>query len=401
VEKQILVLVVEDSITVQRMVRQMLQDDPGHRFDVLACDNLGDAATILVEQPIDVIILDLTLPECTGVETVNRVRAMDPDVPIVVFTGCEDDNLAMAAMHMGADDFLVKREVRQGSLLSRTLRYTIEKKRARLALDRYALEMERLAEARARQLLHQDRLATIGTMSAGVAHEIKNPLAFMSGNAQALKDLWPEVEGCLRNCLEKEIGDGEEITYILDEVPSMLADIQSGTERILEITEGLKNFARKNTSETSAATVESCIDGALLLCRNLLKYGIEVEKDFAAGEPPLPLQPQRMTQVFVNLFTNAAQAMDGKGTLAISTAIEGEDLIVRVRDSGPGIPDETLESIWEPFFTTKPEGVGTGLGLSICRKIIEEHRGTLTVASGGQGAEFTLVIPLQPMPAVV
>ncbi|MGD9546181.1 MAG: sensor histidine kinase [Candidatus Krumholzibacteriia bacterium] len=400
-EKQILVLVVEDSITVQKMVQQMLRDDPGHRFEVLACDNLGDAATILVEHPVDVIILDLTLPECTGVETVSRVRAMDPDVPIVVFTGCEDDNLAMAAMHMGADDFLVKREVRQGSLLSRTLRYAIEKKRARLALDRYALEMERLAEARARQLLHQDRLATIGTMSAGVAHEIKNPLAFMSGNAQALKDLWPEVESCLGNCLEQGIGDGEEITYILEEVPSMLADIQSGTERILEIIEGLKNFARKNTSETSAATVEGCIDGALLLCRNLLKYGIEVEKDFTAGEPSMPLQPQRMTQVFVNLFTNAAQAMDGKGTLAISTAIEGEELIVRVRDSGPGIPDETLESIWEPFFTTKPEGVGTGLGLSICRKIIEEHRGTLTVANRDSGAEFTLTLPLETEMATI
>ena len=124
-----------------------------------------------------------------------------------------------------------------------------KKKRARLALDRYALEMERLAEERARQLLHQDRLATIGTMSAGIAHEIKNPLAYIATNVQTLRDSWPDLEACLTRSLDTGAGDRDELEYLRGEIPSMLDDIKSGVQRIVTISDGLKDFARKSAQE--------------------------------------------------------------------------------------------------------------------------------------------------------
>lgn len=392
------VLVVEDSITVQKMVQKMLHPRSGVDFEIQECVNLTDAQERLRRLGADVVILDLTLPESTGVETVSRVREIDKDIPIVVFTGCEDDNLAVAAMHLGADDFLVKREVRQGSLLARTLIYAVEKKKARIALDKYAMEMERLAEDRARQLLHQDRLATIGTMSAGVAHEIKNPLSYIAGNTHALETSWLDLNELLDTCRRKGLGDGEEIGYLQEEVPKMLGDILGGVERIVEICDGLKSFARKSNKEPVVSCLEDLIDNSLLLCHNQLKYGVAVEKNYGTKKLALAVQPQMLLQVFINLVTNAAQAMDGKGRLVLGTTVQDDQVVVTLSDSGPGISEDVLERIWEPFFTTKPEDQGTGLGLSISRTIIEEHGGTLDVANlaDGGGACFTISIPLSP-----
>ncbi len=391
------VLVVEDSITVRRMVRCMLEPRGGVDFAIQECVNLTDALHTLQERGTDVVILDLTLPESTGVETVSRVRALDKEIPIVVFTGCEDENLAMAAMHLGADDFLVKSEVRQGSLLARTLIYAVEKKRARIALDRYAMEMERLAEARAQQLLHQDRLATIGTMSAGVAHEFKNPLCYIASNTRTLDTAWHDVVELLNICLQEGIGDAGEIEYLKQDVPVMLQDIQGGVDRIVEISDGLKSFARKSAREPVDSCLEDLIDSSLLLCHNLLKYGITVEKDYGTDRMCLPLRAQMILQVLVNLFTNAAQAMGGQGVLSITTEALDTEVVVVVTDTGPGIDDEAKGKIFEPFFTTKPDGEGTGLGLSICRTIMEEHGGSLAVEDRVEGgARFVMSLPRVP-----
>ncbi len=394
---QLRVLVIEDSITIQEMVRKMLQPHSGVGFQVQECGNLTDAEALLRRDTADVVILDLTLPESSGVETVSRVRGLNADIPIVVFTGCEDDNLALAARQLGADDFLVKSEVRKGSLLARTLIDAGENKHARTSMNRYAVEMECLAEARAQQLLHRDRLATIGTMSAGVAHEIRNPLSYIGGNVHALLTSWEDVKPLLETCRTRGLGDEEEIEYILQEVPQMLRDIRSGVDRILEISEGLKSFARKSSMEPEESCLEELIDNSLLLCHNLLKDGITVEKDYGTDRVTLPLLPQRILQVFVNLLTNAAQAMGGEGRITIRTARKDNHLEMEVSDSGPGIDEEVRDRIFEPFFTTKPDGEGTGLGLSICRKIMEEHGGTMDVTSGPDGgACFSMTLPLAP-----
>ena len=395
VQENLKVLLIEDSVTAQQMVKRMLQADSQMQYHITACANLTDALSYIDNESIDVVILDLTLPESSGVQTVTRVREVDGEVPVVVFTGCDDENLAMAAMHLGADEYLVKREVQQGSLLARTLRYTVEKKRARLALDRYALEMERLAEERARQLLHQDRLATIGTMSAGIAHEIKNPLAYMATNVQTLKASWPDLEGCLEHGLAQGFGDEEELRFLRDEMPSILEEMGNGVQCIVSISDGLMAFARKSATQPEPTDLEQLVENALLLCHNLLKYGIEIHRDFNLDGRLIPLQGQKVLQVFVNLINNAAQAMAGRGVLTVGTSLVDDKVVATVGDTGPGIPDETLDSIWKPFFTTKEAGEGTGLGLSICKEIVEQHGGNVMASNNPEGgACFTLELPL-------
>lgn len=393
-ETPIQVLLIEDSVVIRSMVKKMLNASRETNFNVIECENLTRGLEKLPNTEIDVIILDLSLPESSGAETVSCVRAIDTNTPIVVFTGNEDENLAMAAMYLGADDYLVKKEVKQGSLLSRTLRYAIEQKRAKSAINKYAIEMERLAEARARQLLHQDRLAAIGTMSAGVAHEIKGPLSYVSNNVRALSDAWHEVEAFLRDVVENHAGESEELEYLLDEAPDIFRDIFVGVDRISDITDGLKKFARKGSGDATPTTIETCVNDALELCKNLLKYGIDVDKQFNSDGLLMPLQQQKMVQVFVNLFYNAAHAMDNQGKLTIATEADGNQLRITVNDTGPGIPDDQLESIWEPFYTTKSEDVGTGLGLSICKEIVVEHGGTITAHNSVKGASFNIVLPI-------
>ncbi len=388
------VLIIEDSPVVRSVVKQMLAKGHKNTFEVHGSENLTIGLQWLENNPVDVIILDLSLPECTGVETIGMVRAADADVPIVVFTASEDDTLAMAAMHHGADDFLVKTEVKQGSLLGRTLLYAIEHKRAQAALNQYTVEMERLAAQRALQIVHQDRLATLGTMSTGIVHEVRSPLAFITDNARNLKSSWVHVEACLKECRQNKFGDQEEIEFLLDEAPEMLDDILMGVERITKITNGLKKFARKDDEEIVPSSLEECLDSALMLCQNLLKYGISIQKDLHPQADPIPLRPQPITQVLINLITNAAHAMDQKGTLKFTTRFVNDTAELTVEDSGPGIPADKLDSIWEAFFTTKSEDVGTGLGLSICKDIILQHEGSITAENTpDSGARFTIILP--------
>lgn len=391
--ESIRVLLIEDSKIIRSMVNKMLCTGGQCTFEIAECDNLTEGNERLRNESFDIVLLDLTLPESTGVETVGKVRQVDSDIPIVVFTGTDDDSLAMAAMHLGADDYLVKKEVQQGSLLSRTLRYSIEQKKTRLALNRYAVEMERLAEARARQLIHQDRLAAIGTMSAGVAHEIRGPLSFISDNTRALANQWQDVAQILET-VQKNRNDREEISYILSETPDIFQDIFNGIDRIREITEGLKKFSRKGPPELTTGSIEACVENALVLCRNLTKYGVDIHRDFHTEGTLLMLEPQKIVQVFVNLFYNAVQAMENRGAITISTNILEDYVTVDIEDTGPGIPADTLDAIWEPFYTTKSEDAGTGLGLSICKEIISSHGGTISATNGAHGARFSMKLPI-------
>ncbi|MBN2343993.1 MAG: response regulator [Deltaproteobacteria bacterium] len=394
IQNKIRVLLIEDSPIIQKMVIQMLQGDEHADFEVLPAASLTEGMRSLQQEAVDVVILDLSLPESTGVETVSKVRTVDANTPIVVFTGADDDHLAMAAMHLGADDYLVKKEVRQGTLLSRTLRYTIEQRKAKNALNQYAIEMERLAAARAQQLVHQDRLASIGTMSAGIAHEIRGPLTYAKSNVEALQDSWNDILALMPRCESADARTAEELSYILEETPKMLSDIFSGLARIEEITNSLKQFSRKGDTQMVEASVEDCVDNALTLCTNLLKYGVEVEKEYHTQEVKIPLNHQKLVQVFVNLFYNAVQAMEQRGKIKISTLLEDSAVKVSIHDTGPGIPDDTLERIFQPFFTTKPDDQGTGLGLSICREIIHEHGGTISAENRDDGASFLVSLPL-------
>ncbi len=262
-------------------------------------------------------------------------------------------------------------------------------------LQKYANEMEQLADQRAKALVHNERLATIGTMSAGIAHEINNPLSFISGNAQMLQKAWPELEAFLADKLTQSTGN-EKLNFICEQLPGIIGGINEGVGRITRIVRSMKDFSRKEADEMVSVDIAEPIESALLLCNNSLKHNIEVIKNYTPGQCNVQMRRQQVEQVLINLINNAVQAMNGAGKIFIGVQPVGEYVRITIRDTGPGIPAELIRRIFDPFFTTKPEGIGTGLGLSISKGIAQEHGGNIEVCNyPDSGAEFTLLLPLK------
>ena len=241
-----------------------------------------------------------------------------------------------------------------------------------------------LQDANRRILEHQaamvrsEKLSSLGRMAAGVAHELRNPLAVISGRAQILltslrKDQPPAA----------------------DQLGRSLVTIEEQTRRAVRIIAGLSTYARERPPEMRVVALPEVVEEALELVKPQVKMdGVEVVTDFDPGLPPIRGNRDQLQQVFINLAVNAVQAMRGGGRLAVGARQGSRMVTVTVADTGMGIPAENLAKIFDPFFTTKPEGEGTGLGLSIIQGIVQGHGGTVEVTSEvGVGTTFTLQFP--------
>ena len=234
------------------------------------------------------------------------------------------------------------------------------------------------------QLIQSEKMASLGQMVAGVAHEINTPLGYATSNV-----------GVVRESLEV-IKDNPEF----EDFTALLKDAEHGLTTIADLVMSLKNFSRVDRSRTELFTINDGLDTALKICHNQLKGRVEIERDY--GElPPIPCAPSQLNQVFLNLLTNAGQAIEGDGRIRIRTRDAGDRIEIAIRDSGCGMDAETQSHIFKPFFTTKEVGEGTGLGLTIVFRIIEDHNGRITVQSApGAGTEFTITLP-KPRAAAV
>jgi signal transduction histidine kinase len=259
-------------------------------------------------------------------------------------------------------------------------------------------ELERknreLKEAQS-QLVQSAKMAAMGQLVAGVAHEINSPLGAINSNfdvtIRALKVLREE----LRN---KSDGPGEKSQMLFATLDSLTEVNQLACARIMRIVRDLRNFARLDEADFKEVNLNENIDSTLSLLQHELRDRIQVVKEFSEL-PLVPCYPNRLNQVFMNLLVNAIQAITGKGRICIRTHVEAAHLRVSIADTGSGIKAENLEKIFDPGFTTKGVGVGTGLGLSISARIIEDHRGTISVQSEvGKGTTFLVSLPLQGIP---
>ena len=261
------------------------------------------------------------------------------------------------------------------------------------------------------QLLQREKMASIGQLAAGVAHEINNPMGFISSNlgtmgrylerlAEFLAFQGQTVESCCDKTSEAvtELAARRKklkIDYILNDVGSLLRESLDGAERVRKIVQGLKSFSRIDQAQVQAADLNECLDSTINIVWNELKYKAEVKKEY--GElPPTVCNPQQLNQVFMNLLVNAAQAIEKHGTITVKSWADPEWIFVSVSDTGCGIPREKLSRVFEPFYTTKEVGKGTGLGLSIAYDIVvKKHQGTIEVESEeGKGTTFVVKIPL-------
>ena len=286
-----------------------------------------------------------------------------------------------------------------------------ELKSANKALeDRIRRKEEEISRVES-MLFHSEKMASLGTISAGIAHEINSPIAFVSSNLTTmqryvgiLKELLPTLRRLAHTATTQtsskvstlgSSGMGR-LEAVLDDSEELVRDTIDGVDRVKRIISDLRSFAHDSAGEREPVAIQECIDSALSLARHDLRNGIEVSVSIDHPDDALVLgSPTQVTQVLVNLLVNAAQAMKFRGRIQVASRMEQKHIVITVTDNGPGIDAQVAERIFEPFFTTKGVGEGTGLGLSISQDIIKRHQGQLSVESqSGQGSCFTIRLPV-------
>ncbi len=265
------------------------------------------------------------------------------------------------------------------------------------------------------QLIQNEKMASLGQLTAGIAHEINNPINFITSSLAALKLDFNDLKQLLDaiHLLKEEpensahvqhllsLSEQVDSPYIAKEVTELIEGMESGAERTLHIVTGLRTFSRNTSEYFHPADINEGIESTLLLLRGNLPAGADIQTDFD-GLPPVVCQISRLNQVFLNIINNAVQAIQDQGQVHISTKDRQDGSVrISVRDNGMGMDEETANRIFEPFFTTKDVGKGTGLGLSISYGIIHQHEGQIEVESElGKGSLFTITLPVKPSGAI-
>jgi signal transduction histidine kinase len=333
---------------------------------------LHDASRLVRHEPFDVVLLDLGLPDSSGLATLERLQDAAAETPIVVLTAQDSDALAISALHSGAEDYLMKSRT-DADLLSRSLRYACERAASRRALRRSE-----------EQLRQAQKMEAVGRLAGGIAHDFNNVLTAIFGYVDLLLNQF-------------EPGDARR---------DDLEEIRSSAERAAALTRQLVAFSRKQMLEPRLLDLNEVVAGLQKLLARLMMEHIQLIVKPAPDLWKVKADAGQLEQVVINLCANARDAMPDGGTLRMAVegvTAPGPDAALQrwvslvVSDTGCGMDGETVAKIFEPFFTTKERGKGTGLGLSTVYGIVKQNRGQITVDSApGRGTTFRILLPAQP-----
>ena len=375
------ILIVDDEPMNVRLLERLLVAS-GYEEIATTTDSREALARYRAHQP-DLVLLDLMMPHLDGIAVLEQLKAeirAGDYVPVLVLTADATLDAKRRALAAGARDFVTK-PFEQTEVVLR-IANLLETRRLHRAVEDQNRSLEQTVSERTRQLLQTEKIATMGSLLAGVAHELNNPLAVVSGNAELLR------------------------ARVTDPDLVRRADrIKDATDRCVRIVRNFLALARQRPPERSVVSLAGVVRGAVeLLGYQLRTDDVQVTIDLPERLPTLWADEHQLHQVLVNLIGNAHHAMrrqSGPRAITIRARHDAErgQIRIEVGDTGPGIAPDVRAKIFEPFFTTKPVGEGTGLGLSLCRGIVEEHRGTIAVESEpGRGTTFVIDLPVLAPP---
>ncbi|MEP6946128.1 MAG: response regulator [Acidobacteriota bacterium] len=409
-----LILVVDDSPTIRRVYSAYLSA----KYECFEAGSFDEALSKLKENEFAVVITDIIMPGMSGIELLRKVVEKYPETQVIVASGVNRSQRALDAIRIGAFDYLIK--PCEHEVLEMTVERALERRSLLLDARKYKIELEsqnseliRQREQMARlqaHILQSEKMASLGQLAAGVAHELNNPVGFVHANLEILERYLQDLFTLIRSydqeptpadepnreLLMKRIG----YPAIIEDIESIVKDCSEGSDRIQNIVQNLRTFSRLDEAEYKETDIH---EGISATCRLLSRYfssgNILLEQNY--GEIPLiSAFPGPLNQVWMNLLVNAAQSIgDARGIVTIETSCDDTNVYVRITDTGCGIAVQNLNRVFDPFYTTKPVGEGTGLGLSISYGIIERHGGILSVSSRlNEGTTFTAVLPLNFVP---
>lgn len=388
-------------------------------------------------EPFSVAFIDMNMPGLNGAQTSQKIWEIDPDIKIVIVTAyseyAPEDIIAVT----GRDDlFYLRKPFNHDEILqfarALTNEWNLERKREALETElRQANEtlvdmnenLKKKVQKQAAMIVQAEKMASVGLLAAGVAHEINNPIAFVNSNLSAAKAYFGKIIGLYEKFKDVEsfldtlntpraeqilkgltdFKSENKIEMIIEDLEDLADESIDGIDRVKTIVSDLKTFSRIDEAELKAVDINAAIDTTLNMVKNDLKYKAQVEKQYE-DLPQVVCYPQQISQFLMNLLINAGQAIEEQGKIIIETKVaalgrrENDQYIeISITDTGCGIPEEHLNKLFDPFFTTKPVGKGTGLGLSVVYEIIKAHDGKIDVASRpGKGTRFTILLPVTP-----
>jgi two-component system NtrC family sensor kinase len=405
------ILIVDDEESVLNLFASYLSET----YSCATAANAQEALDLLALEPFALVLTDMQMPGLSGIELLRKITEHYKDTAVIIVSGIARTQRVMDAIRVGASDYLIKpcdldvltisveRALERRMLLRNARRHKHDLEYRNAELARQKREMERLQA----QVLQAEKMASLGQMAAGVAHELNNPAGFIYSNIDLLKVYIERLKSCLSDydqlALPAEAAERiriikEEIDYenLVAELGSILSDCYIGAERIRDVVQNLRLFSRLDDASVARVDLNEGIEATIRLLSVYYKSGqIRLVRDYG-DIPQVNCYAAQLNQVWMNLLVNAAQAVDSAdGEVRITTRCKDRTVIVSVSDTGRGISADEINKIFDPFFTTKPVGEGTGLGLSISHGIVERHGGAIEVQSApGRGTTFTISLPI-------
>lgn len=447
------ILIIDDDENINKTLSDILNMKG---YDPFTAANGTNGLDLLKQFSINLVVIDLGLPDMPGLNVLEKVKTYNPFIEVIILTGNASLDSAIEATNKGAFSYLTKPYDLDQLLLH--IRHALEKQEAQETIIRRNTELEKLntmlstanieltneiaerkqaeerleeskktlegqnsklekayADLRLAQMqsIQQEKMASIGQLASGMAHEINNPISFIISNMNTLQKYTDRItefinaqSTALQELTKTELLHNDALErlsrlkktmrpdFIMEDIPNIVIESLSGAYRIKNIVSDLKNFSLLDMPGRTPMDINKGLESAVNMLSNAIRKKVNLIKSYG-DLPETYCDLRQLNQVFLNILQNAVQSIDGKGEIVIETRTDNDNIFIYISDTGCGIPPENINRIFEPFFTTKDVGQGIGLGLSIAYDIVKKHNGDIMVESNAEtGTRFTIRIPV-------